>query len=145
MNWKFWKNEEPVEPDVTKYYLIPNCDLEYYSEHVEEWKQYLKQLTRIQLMEVEDMLNDADGYDNLFDYLLEEIFDRYWMGQDLLDQVDDKILYGDDALVKQFPKLKAQYAELDKQVQGMQKKLDKIQKLLEEAEFTMSGKTAMNL
>ena len=120
------------------YDVLPQFDYDNCTE--DEFEEFLKKLTRIQMLEVGDRIsfdeikNDIDHYAIYY-----KVMDRHsWYNAEDVNEALNKLYWGKDSISGQVPKLQ-------KQVEGMQKKLDKIETLISNAEFKLCGKDAMKL
>lgn len=109
-----------------------------------KFREWLKGLTRVQLLELSDMEVLSDEH---WDLYYEEKNSRCWPIDVELRQTYLSMVFKDWATSKS-PKEKTFEAILDRlepQVHGIQKKLDRLLKLLESKDVTMSMKTALSL
>jgi len=101
--------------------------------------EYLKPLTRIQLLELDDrqVLPD-DLREEYFEALYEA---KGWPMNEEVIKVLNRTLqtWGADK------SLECQFDALKRQVEGMQKKLDRALKIIENTEITMSAKTVLSM
>ena len=109
-----------------------------------KFREWLKGLTRVQLLELYDMDIMTEEH---WDLYYEEKDSRSWPIDVDFSQNCIPMLFKDWCTSK-HPKEKTFEAILERlepQVAGIQKKLDKLLKLMESAKVTMSVKTALSL
>jgi len=119
------------------YDILPSFDWEQATS--ETATEYLKGLTRIQLLELEDREIVPD---HLWDEYYRRLDDfKIWPKDEEIHKLMNSILqeWGGDK------SLECQVEELKKRVAGIQKKLDKALKIIESTEVTMSAKTALSM
>ena len=111
----------------------------------EKYREWLKSLTRAQLLDIYDR-----------DVLADDYWDDYWLEQDSRDWPIGKqfrltylsLLFKDfniSGSKKAEKSFEAILERLEPQVAGMQKKLDRLLKIFDSKEVTMSVKTALSL
>jgi len=110
----------------------------------EKFREWLKGLTRVQLLELYDIdvLNEGQ-WDDYFG----EKDSRSWPIDNDLSENYLSMVFTDYCTSKKTREktFEAILDRLEPQVQGIQKKLDKLLKLLESNDVTMSVKTALSL
>lgn len=125
--------------------------VEYEPSHFEgkdgktKFRKWLKSLTRVQLLELNDM--DVLPEDGSWGDLYDEENRRAWpidqeLRNDYLSEAFNDYAKGPNNDAKTFENT---LKRLVPQVEGIQKKLDKLLKLLEGKDVTMSVKTALSL
>ena len=153
---KFWRTK-PVEPEEVPDMLPPReirskidvIPVEEGSESKQIFAKYLKTVTRVQLMEIQDSVWYKEHLHH--DWICEAADDREWelewpigkygYTQRIPDIVRDTL----PIKTKATPSKRIDLDNIVTQVEGMQKKLDLVARLLEDNEITMSGKTALGL
>jgi len=138
------KKKKP-EPEIIihQYEFVPPFDFEGATK--EEVVKYLKSLSRVQLLHFGDT-TDFDEINTELDLwdLYYEVRDWHgvWPTDEDVRTAMNKLYWDKDSL---YNKYKAGDMDFTKRLDGMQKKLDKIVTLLENAEFTLTGKEALKL
>ena len=110
----------------------------------EKFREWLKGLSRVQLLELYDMEVLSDEH---WDLYYEEKDSRCWPVDSELQQTYLAMAFKDWSTKTRTKEetFEAVLDRLEPQVQGIQKKLDKLLKLFESNEVTMSLKTALSL
>jgi len=108
----------------------------------EKFREWLKSLTRVQLLELEDIGVIPDDWD----YHYDEVASRSWPIDREFRQNYLSILLKDYTKSgKEKNTLEGILERLEPQVAGIQKKLDRLLKIFDSKEVTMTVKTALNL
>lgn len=110
-----------------------------------KFREWLKSLTRVQLLELNDM--DVLPENGSWGILYDEENSRSWpidneLRDDYLSMVLNAYAKGPDKDATTFENT---LARLVPQVEGIQKKLDRVLKIIENTEVTMSAKTALSM
>jgi hypothetical protein len=134
---KFWKRKpktpEPVKVQPVTLDILPPIDFETIDS--EGFMEYLKKLTRIQMMEINDR-----------NIIPDHLWDEYFEVDNTHKYPDGKLSIETYNSVSDYKTgLETVVKELVKQVDGIQKKVDRIVKLVENTEVTMSAKTALSM
>ncbi len=110
----------------------------------EKFREWLKGLSRVQLLELYDMEVLSDEH---WDLYYKEKDSRCWPIDVELQQTYLAMVFKDWSTSTRTKEktFEAILDRLEPQVQGIQKKLDKLLKLFESNEVTMSLKTALSL
>lgn len=134
MKW-FRRKEQPPTEIHHVYDVLPHFDFETATDKT--FTEYIKSLTRIQLIELYDRNIIPD---HLYDYFADVFYsmDSWPSIDDEVSAMMNKFWYGGDTVRYKFP-------ELQKQVEGIQKKIDRIVKLLEKVEVCTDAKTVLEL